>query len=89
MSPRVAISDMRTAEASPALRCPARCENLWVWTERRILPYSIVYTDPVTGDRGVLCYAPTREGAYEITADLAKEHPDLRFAVIVDDDESE
>jgi hypothetical protein len=53
------------------------------------LPYSIVYTDPVTGDRGVLCYAPTREGAYEITADLAKEHPDLRFAVIVDDDESE
>jgi len=53
------------------------------------LAYSIVYTDPVTGETGVLCYAPTREGAHEITTELANAHPDLRFAVVSDDEETE
>jgi len=51
------------------------------------LPYGIILADTSTGESSVLCYVLTHQEAQQIVSDLNEQHPDMRFAVVPDEDE--
>jgi hypothetical protein len=50
------------------------------------VPYHILVNDANTGKDAILCHAATREDARQAVNDLAVERPDLRFAILADEE---
>ena len=48
--------------------------------------YTVIIADTANGQRSVLCYTLTRKEAEEIVRGLAEQHPDLRFAIVADEE---
>lgn len=53
--------------------------------EQRMV-YTVIIADTANGQRSVLCYTLTRKEAEEIVRGLAEQHPDLRFAIVADEE---
>jgi hypothetical protein len=53
------------------------------------LPYRIIVSDGSSGKTSILCYTITRTDAQQVVDDLAARRPDLRFAILADEDGDE